>query len=549
MQAQDPNEAEIRLARIDATALSSAPGHQAGLVVLPVAAGRIFARWTLDEDAVEKARLVAANDPGGTSLVLRAFRMPGSDANYAESVDWQDFSVDALMSQGYFDLKGQPGYASAVLGVKGPDGHFRGLLQGDTVALPLPAVSAESTRNEDKASLSKASNSLPELSSKAAEATLDSEDAREAFAARELAEEYQAEPQASPGRHLFVPGEELILDEALFPHHFALLDEAGTEGDVLADAPVPQQPKSSNREPDRLRYAAVNADDDFLEALEEVTGFTLPTTAAASARHHLSELLLDDSGTPPDFEELTAALPETPSLDEAATLKHMLECLLQPGNDLHEAVQALYAIEELSIQAPAEDWHQANGLPASNANKVEQQGDEGKITINSYSHEATEKARSGASELLASNWADMWGDNAPIQLRASFVICGRLAAGLKLILAGKPVKTLPGGRFIVRQPIKDFSSALQLMHSATQPHEMAAGPALEALKSCGNGPRVLEIHAALDVEGHLQDPSYAPYLPKHLHIAVDGSFRVTRFLPHGAVVLPGLVLVGDGDHG
>lgn len=522
MSAPDHQDAETRLAQIDASDLPSAPPAHSSLVVLPVAPGRIHARWAVDGDAVQQAAEVAANDPAKVQLVLRAFDMPGADAPVSNAEVWQDFPVDSLESQGYFDVDGPGRHASAVLGIKGPNGHFRGLLQSDSVALPMPptaeplAESANGESNDHKES---------EL---------------EALAARELADEYDFDDDEQPAENAGLIArqaseEHPALDESLF------MDELGIMGDVpnIPDADSAEDAEEANEaaisttnstlsEADRLRHAAVVGREEWLARLEEQTGFQMPTTAEASLRSHLQSQL-SENGSPPDYDELVHALPDTPSLDEDSLLLRLIKDMAGqglPGDDL-----ATEAIRELEAEATA----------------VAEDGPEALNNSPEAKNETTKdsEARSGASELLASNWADVWGKDAPIELKASLVICGRIGNGLKMILAGKPVEPLPGGRFVVKQPLKGFDAALQMIHAATQPHDMAAGPALEVLKQTAGGDKLLEIHAALNVEGRLTDPDYARWLPEHLSIDAEGVFRLTRFLPQGAVVLPGMVLIGE----
>ena len=513
MSAADHQDAETRLAQIDATALPSAPTRHSSLVVLPVAPGRIHARWAVDSDAVQRAAEVASKDPDKVQLVLRAFDMPGADAPVANAEVWQDFPVDSLESQGYFDVDVPSRHASAVLGIKGPNGHFRGLLQSDNVALPMPPSVAE--------------------------------DAMEARAAQELADEYEfdEDDEQAINDELIarqLPDEYAALDESYFFNDLGMLGDVPNIPDVVidevsgdSDAAIVTSNKPLS-EADRLRHAAISGREEWLVRLEEQTGFQLPATAEASLRHHIHSYLSDDDGTPPDYDELIGALPDTPCLDEDTLVLQLIKEMATRGFKGDPLVaEAIRELEEEAAEAGEES--SGDSTKQSDEASVESQKDNLPVSEN----------RIGASELLASNWADVWGKDAPIELKASLVICGRIGNGLNMILAGKPVKTLPGGRFVVKQPLKDFDAALQMIHAATQPHDMAAGPALEVLKQTAGGDKILEIHAALDVEGRLTDPEYARWLPEHLNIDAEGVFRLTRFLPQGAVVLPGLVLLGS----
>jgi hypothetical protein len=54
---------------------------------------------------------------------------------------------------------------------------------------------------------------------------------------------------------------------------------------------------------------------------------------------------------------------------------------------------------------------------------------------------------------------------------------------------------------------------------------------------------MLELHAALEIEGKVTDPAYQGLLPTGLNTGPDGKFKLHRMLPDGAVILPGLSLI------
>jgi hypothetical protein len=149
----------------------------------------------------------------------------------------------------------------------------------------------------------------------------------------------------------------------------------------------------------------------------------------------------------------------------------------------------------------------------------------------------------GASELLASQWEALWAEGAPIEVRAELILTGRLAAGTKLLLGHEVVTPSGGGHFFWKRVLNGFDQAWPLVQAGLSTPVVEAEPALRFFREAAGAEPLLEIQASLEIEGRVADPGYRARLPEGLRPDEAGVFKLTRPLPHGAVVLPGLSLV------
>ncbi|HKK18271.1 MAG TPA: DUF4912 domain-containing protein [Opitutales bacterium] len=158
--------------------------------------------------------------------------------------------------------------------------------------------------------------------------------------------------------------------------------------------------------------------------------------------------------------------------------------------------------------------------------------------------QAESQARDGgSSEQLASQWEEIWSGKAPVEIRAEYVLTGKIAPGMKLLLGNEILAATPGGFIVWRRTLDSFNQVWPLLQAALSSPSVAAGPSLEFFREVNPSDRLLELHAALEIEGKVSDPTYHSLLPDELHPAADGSFKINRMLPDGAVILPGLSLI------
>lgn len=154
-----------------------------------------------------------------------------------------------------------------------------------------------------------------------------------------------------------------------------------------------------------------------------------------------------------------------------------------------------------------------------------------------------DKVAAGAPEQLASQWEDLWSEKAPIEIRAQFIVSGKIGQGLKLLLGGEIVAPAPGGFFVWKREIESFDQVWPMLRAALATPTVPAGPSLDFFKGVEPSERLFELHSALEIEGHVSDPSYIEHLPSDLQVAEDGAFKLSRLLPDGAVILPGISLI------
>ncbi len=261
--------------------------------------------------------------------------------------------------------------------------------------------------------------------------------------------------------------------------------------------------------PKRSTIAQILDETEICTRLENIAG--LPEAFKAPAKAYLAELEALQSEAPEaaTTEAIRTAfqsLPHTPSLDEGAVLELVRHNMAAQPNPV---------IEE-SVEQPA--IHPTN---------------------------AAEEAGTpcGASEQLASQWEDIWSDKAPVEIRADFILTGKIASGMKLLLGNQIIAPAPGGFFTWKRELESFDQAWSLIVAALSTPVVQAGPALEFFKDVTPAERLLELHAALEIEGQVTDPEYIERLPQALCPDSNGRFKLSRMLPHGAVIIPGLSLI------
>lgn len=149
----------------------------------------------------------------------------------------------------------------------------------------------------------------------------------------------------------------------------------------------------------------------------------------------------------------------------------------------------------------------------------------------------------GASEQLASQWEDIWSEHAPVELRAEFTLTGKIAPNMKLMIGGKIIEPTPGGYIVWKQRLNSFLQVWPLLDAALSSPSVPAGPSLEFFKNVKPSERLMELHASLEIEGKVSDPNYIEKLPGGLQVNAEGQFKLSRALPDGAVILPGLSLI------
>ena len=147
---------------------------------------------------------------------------------------------------------------------------------------------------------------------------------------------------------------------------------------------------------------------------------------------------------------------------------------------------------------------------------------------------------------LASQWETVWSDTASIEVHAEFILNGKIGPKMKLLLGNEIIQPAADGVFTWKQPLHAFHEAWPLIQAAMQTPVVPAGPSLEFFKTVTSDQRLLELHGALQIEGRVTNPDYLDRLPVGLKPDANGHFRLSRSLPEGAVILPGLSLVAGG---
>ncbi len=397
------------------------PAKGQSVDLLPVSYDRFQARWSLDQDTLERGREAADQIPGEAYLVLRAYSLPPGAGERELSSIWHDFTITGVENSGYFDLPAPTGQINAAVGLVNKSGRFIPLARGKSVLLPAPPTEK---KKQEKA----VSGSKPEKTNTTASA---------------------------------------------------------------------KKPASPQTRAETLNEAEISARLALLRGLP--ASFKKRAKAVPRAKPQAEQAKMVE---PADTGNRPERSPRATPLDQDAVLnkvRHRLAANPEPSVDTVDAGQA---------------------LPAS-----------------------SDPVKPGASEQLASQWEDLWSGKAPVKICATFILTGRIAPGMKLLLGHRIVEPAPGGSFVWKQKLESFDQAWPLLRAALETPNVPAGPSLEFFKEVDPSQHMLELQAALDLEGRVSSPDYAMFVPDALQLDEDGHFKLSRVLPRGAVILPGLSLV------
>lgn len=149
------------------------------------------------------------------------------------------------------------------------------------------------------------------------------------------------------------------------------------------------------------------------------------------------------------------------------------------------------------------------------------------------------------SEEAAAPWQQVWEKSAGADIRAEFVLTGKMATGMKLLLGSEIVRPDAGGFFVWQRKLDSFDQVWPLLQAALSSPSVPAGPSLEFFKNVDAPERMLELHASVEIEGRISDSRYLNKLPEGLALDANGRFKFSRMLPSGAVILPGLSLISE----
>ncbi|MEO0509846.1 MAG: hypothetical protein AAF065_08310 [Verrucomicrobiota bacterium] len=260
------------------------------------------------------------------------------------------------------------------------------------------------------------------------------------------------------------------------------------------------------------------------ESVEQT--FTRPTEPRVLDEKTVTERLAQIDGLPETFKvSAKEALTEPQSTDAFESL------FKDAGKPAIEHPPQTEGLDEAEVLDAVR-----NKLAAEQAPEIEK-------SVQKHINAATTSEASGASEQLASQWEELWSDKAPIEIRAEYILTGKMANGMKLLLGNDIVEPTAGGYFVWKRRLSSFDQVWPILQAAIQTPSVPAGPSLEFFHEVQPSQRLLELHGALEIEGHVSDPNYFKRLPEELHVNESGTFKLSRMLPDGAVVLPGISLI------
>jgi len=190
--------------------------------------------------------------------------------------------------------------------------------------------------------------------------------------------------------------------------------------------------------------------------------------------------------------------------------------------------------------------------PASEVEQAESPGVSPPAGQNGYhsppSHALAKEANttgmtSQSAEAFFNAGDEVWTESAPIELRAEFVVFGRVTPGTKLLMGGQIVEAGTDGSVEWKQTIGSFKQVWPLLQEALEMPSVEASPSLEFFQNVEPEQKLIELRGALKITGRVNHPEYLSMLPKELNVDASGVFKLSRMLPDGAVILPGLSLI------
>lgn len=148
-----------------------------------------------------------------------------------------------------------------------------------------------------------------------------------------------------------------------------------------------------------------------------------------------------------------------------------------------------------------------------------------------------------SAEELFNVGEELWTESAPIELKAEFVVFGKTAPYTKLLIGSQIIEADTDGSVEWKQNIGSFKQVWPLLQDALKMPSLEAGSSLEFFQNVEPGQKLIELRGALKIIGKINHPEYLSMLPKELKVDANGVFKISRMLPEGAVILPGLSLI------
>lgn len=149
----------------------------------------------------------------------------------------------------------------------------------------------------------------------------------------------------------------------------------------------------------------------------------------------------------------------------------------------------------------------------------------------------------GSSLKLFNQLEEIWTGSTPIEIRAEFVVTGKIAPGMRVLLGNQILEPNSEGFIEWKRRLDSFAQIWPLLQEAMTSPSVAANPSLDFFKDSKPSEKILELHAALKIAGKVNDPEYHSMIPEGLDLDANGIFKLSRVLPDGAVILPGLSVI------
>ena len=464
------------------------------LNLIPVDPHRVYASWFLAPPVLEDARRAAGEAAGEAGLTLRLERV-GHAGDGDPGARVQDYSAGEGWNERFLSLDQAGGTIFGSLGVRDGAGGFQAWLSSVPVTLPEAPARAE----EPPGGMASRS---PEPERRA---TL-------------------PEPSPTPladRAPLILPADE-TLGEPVEP--------------VPGDEPLP-----GNEETEEETHGG---------PVHPVVSRPAPSTEAVLDEWAILQAVAGGRGTV----EAAAGLAKAGLPDDLVRVipSEAQEAPLAPSAGIDEATAAHWAIWvgqraaadaalALAGNGPGPGGSASGGAagflpgvaPVNGSPRpadVEGNAETGSAVVAGTGGTATAAGGNAPSSFRLASQVVGGVDPAPLRLKATLVIQGRVGPGLGLRIGPDPVTVRGDGGFTLQYPLDPLSAPTALLLDLIARPEEAPGPSLDLLGRMPSGGAALTLHTTVEIEGELNDPSYASFLPHSLGVDAAGRFRASRSL-------------------
>ena len=187
----------------------------------------------------------------------------------------------------------------------------------------------------------------------------------------------------------------------------------------------------------------------------------------------------------------------------------------------------------------------SSGSPETAGDKSRKKEESPQLRTGYHTPPGQAQGQHDSADSLFEKSTNNWTGNEAVEMRAEFVISGKFAPGARLMLGNQILEPDSDGFVTWRRKLDSSRQIWPLLETALASPCVPAAPSLEFFRDVDSSAKIMELQAALRIEGKLNDPAHRHKLPEEIKVEADGVFKLTRMLPDGAIILPGLSLIAS----